>query len=252
MKKQDVQKTLEAAHARSNQIIDSFVKREWLDNTDELDDTDELVAEHHANTYAPSDDDHSVLAEAWRVTQRAAQAQERIDQERQAARDLDALHAEARRRMAQEQENSEPQGRQIADRDKIASFLFAGRATVTLRSQATGARFTFKVAHKEGGDVSFVSLLTGPSNEADYRYLGLLPDNDHDRLRGVGRGKSCASHDAPSARAFQYLLDYIAGRVTGKGLEVWHEGRCGRCNRKLTVPESIESGIGPECASRMG
>jgi hypothetical protein len=33
---------------------------------------------------------------------------------------------------------------------------------------------------------------------------------------------------------------------------VWHEGRCGRCGRKLTVPESIESGFGPECASILG
>ena len=34
-------------------------------------------------------------------------------------------------------------------------------------------------------------------------------------------------------------------------LEVWHEGRCGRCNRALTVPESIASGIGPECAKHV-
>ena len=30
------------------------------------------------------------------------------------------------------------------------------------------------------------------------------------------------------------------------GLEVWHEGRCGKCGRKLIVPESIARGIGPE------
>ena len=30
--------------------------------------------------------------------------------------------------------------------------------------------------------------------------------------------------------------------------EVWHEGSCGRCGRKLTVPESIENGLGPVCA----
>jgi hypothetical protein len=28
---------------------------------------------------------------------------------------------------------------------------------------------------------------------------------------------------------------------------VWHEGSCARCGKKLTVPESIESGFGPEC-----
>jgi hypothetical protein len=32
-----------------------------------------------------------------------------------------------------------------------------------------------------------------------------------------------------------------------ESLEIWHEGSCLRCGRKLTVPESIESGYGPEC-----
>lgn len=39
----------------------------------------------------------------------------------------------------------------------------------------------------------------------------------------------------------------IAGGVIPPSLEVWHEGRCGRCGRALTVPESIASGIGPVC-----
>jgi hypothetical protein len=30
-----------------------------------------------------------------------------------------------------------------------------------------------------------------------------------------------------------------------------HEGKCGRCGRLLTVPSSIESGIGPECSKIM-
>jgi hypothetical protein len=30
-------------------------------------------------------------------------------------------------------------------------------------------------------------------------------------------------------------------------IEIWHEGKCGKCGRQLTVPSSIETGIGPEC-----
>ena len=37
-----------------------------------------------------------------------------------------------------------------------------------------------------------------------------------------------------------------------KTVEVWHEGICGRCGRKLTVPESVERGLGPECAGLVG
>jgi len=33
-----------------------------------------------------------------------------------------------------------------------------------------------------------------------------------------------------------------------KGCTILREGRCIRCNRKLTHPDSILSGIGPECA----
>jgi len=33
--------------------------------------------------------------------------------------------------------------------------------------------------------------------------------------------------------------------------QVWHEGRCGACNRKLTVPDSISAGLGPKCASNL-
>lgn len=140
---------------------------------------------------------------------------------------------------------------QIVEAKRVGAFLFAGKACVTLKSRTTGNRFTFKVSHKKDGDISFVSLLTGPNNEADYRYLGLLPDDDKTRLRGVGRGKSCAQPDAPSAKAFQFLLDSVQRGRIPDALEVWHEGRCGRCGRKLTVPESIESGIGPECASKL-
>lgn len=133
----------------------------------------------------------------------------------------------------------------------VGRFLLAGNAIFTLRSRKTGSRYTYRVSHKKGGDVSFVSLLVGSDNTRDYAYMGLLPDDKPTSLRGVGKGKSCASYDAPSAKAFQYLLDSIAKGQIPEALEVWHEGRCGRCGRKLTVPESIETGLGPECADKV-
>jgi hypothetical protein len=155
-------------------------------------------------------------------------------------------------RMEEDRRKREEEGEahEIRDPNNAARFLYAGNAVFTLRSKKTGTRFTYKVSHKKGGDVSFVSLLTGSDNTRDYSYMGLLPD-DKGEIRGIGRGKSCTSYDAPSAKAFRYFLDFIWGRNEGAGLEVWHEGRCGRCGRKLTVPESIETGLGPECADRV-
>ena len=42
----------------------------------------------------------------------------------------------------------------------------------------------------------------------------------------------------------------LVERATPEGYTLLRESRCCVCNRKLTVPESIEAGIGPECAGR--
>lgn len=150
----------------------------------------------------------------------------------------------------------------ITDPQDALGYILAGNATLTLVSAKSGARFTYKVkkAKEERGSAFdfqapldadtrpwFVSLLNGPDNVGDYAYLGILkataPGMIHTR-------KSCASERAPSFVAFDWAIRQLrAGRLPD-ALEVWHEGRCGRCGRRLTVPESVASGIGPECATK--
>lgn len=126
-----------------------------------------------------------------------------------------------------------------------ARFALAGNATFTIVSKKTGTRFTYRVRQAETGGAHFVSVLTGADNESDYAFLGTIFP------RGFFHGKkSRIGADAPSAKAFAWFWRHV---VQGKvdGCEVWHEGKCGRCGRKLTVPESIETGLGPECAGRV-
>lgn len=145
---------------------------------------------------------------------------------------------------------------QIADAAHVRKFLLAGNARFTLVSKATGTRFTFKIRVKfdensveDKPSIYFVSLLNGPDNEGDYAYLGhIWPD------RGIyqhGR-KSKIGADAPSARAFDFFWRYLQLHANvHAGIEFWHEGQCGRCGRALTVPESIASGFGPECITKI-
>lgn len=42
-----------------------------------------------------------------------------------------------------------------------------------------------------------------------------------------------------------------ASAYARKGFAMLLDKRCMRCNRRLTNPVSIETGIGPECANRM-
>lgn len=128
----------------------------------------------------------------------------------------------------------------------VKTFALAGKATLTFRSKKTGTRFTYKVTLKDGSP-AFVSVLTGSDNEGDFTYLGTIfegADYKHGK-------KSRISEAAPSAKAFAWVWERVARGVLPEGIEVWHEGRCGRCGRKLTVPESVESGLGPECAGKV-
>lgn len=127
-------------------------------------------------------------------------------------------------------------------------FILAGNATVTFVSP-TGTRFTFKVRtpKRDEGDtrppVHFVSVLTGADNEGDFTFLGTIFDGQNFRHSH----KSRIGTDAPSARAFAWAFPRIMADADLKGMKIYHEGKCGRCGRKLTVPESIESGFGPVC-----
>lgn len=137
----------------------------------------------------------------------------------------------------------------LTDPDAIRRFALAGNATFTLSSKRTGARYTYRAsAPKDAADRFFLSLLTGPDNEADYTYIGMItPERRFTLTRASKMGM-----DAAPVRAAAYFCQQVLqeGRLPD-ALEVRHEGKCGRCGRKLTVPESVDSGIGPECAKVM-
>jgi hypothetical protein len=124
------------------------------------------------------------------------------------------------------------------------AYALAGRATITMVGKS--ARFTYRIkqAMKDDKpvDMWFVSLLTGPDNYQDYQYIGVL--RGEEAKFGL-TAKSKLSSDAPGVQA----MIWISRNWESLAMEVWHEGVCGRCGRKLTVPESIALGIGPVCAT---
>lgn len=126
----------------------------------------------------------------------------------------------------------------------IRKFMFGGNATFTVVSKGSGKRFTFKVRQPKADTPHFVSVLTGSDNESDYAFLGTIFNRDSYRRSA----KSSIGPSAPSAQAFEWFFKHLNDPALETKVDVHHEGRCCRCGRKLTVPESIESGIGPECA----
>lgn len=139
---------------------------------------------------------------------------------------------------------------------ELSAFVHAGRATFTLESLKTGKRFTYRVSHpmdretnKPDRSILFVSALTGPDNTRNYSYFG--------NIKGAGRfevgRKSKLQANAPSVLAFEWFYrNVVTQQRKCEALKVYHMGQCGRCGRALTVPSSIKSGIGPECAKKEG
>lgn len=128
----------------------------------------------------------------------------------------------------------------------ILSFALAGNAIFTLQGKTS--RFTYRARVSEDKKMFFVSLMTGPDNESSYQYLGFVRNAGHEWVHGT---KSKIAANAPGSRAFAWFWSRLTGNKPLTDMEFWHEGKCGRCGRRLTVPASIERGIGPECAGIM-
>lgn len=139
------------------------------------------------------------------------------------------------------------------------AFITAGRATFTLQIAEAYARqfgvpphYTYKVSKVKGPNtVYFVSLLTGSDNTSDYTYMGLLTEKGEVRLTIKSKFSQTSQPFMLIQRVMANVWAGTQDRIAAAGFKLHHEGRCGRCGRLLTVPHSIETGIGPECANKM-
>ena len=137
---------------------------------------------------------------------------------------------------------------------KYMSSARAGRrngATMTVVNEATGNRLTVRFRRpndKDGNPFKqvMVDLMTGSDNESSFAYIGTF---DGSVVRISNKQKTSLQKAQLAGDVLNWTLRAArAGDL--KTVRCLHEGRCGRCGRKLTVPESIDTGLGPECAGK--
>ena len=137
--------------------------------------------------------------------------------------------------------------------EDILTFILGGKAIFTMVNTLTGTRFTYKVKRKKVPNDKFhqtnqpywVKVLTGNNNETDYTFVGTIWKEP--TVHYAHGRNSAITTNAPSVKGLQWLINNLTTYQWNTNIEVWHEGCCARCGRLLTVPESIESGFGPEC-----
>jgi len=131
---------------------------------------------------------------------------------------------------------------------------------LTIENTATGEHRTFRIKRQKD-DSRFapgqriVQLLTGSDNTGDYQTFAFLIDDKPDARQGmpIFRKKRAQSEKWAQYATALWSLAIMgeASPYTAKGYTLHVSRHCIRCNRLLTTPESIERGIGPECATRL-
>lgn len=142
----------------------------------------------------------------------------------------------------------------------VLPFLLAGRALATVLNRKTNGHFTYRIQapgkfaeDRRTSPILFVSVLTGPENEeqGSYTYIGIL-------IRRTGEFRLTAKSKLPPSDPRVAGFEWLARQARNGNLEsfphveVRHHNLCGACGRTLTVPESIDTGLGPVCAQALG
>jgi hypothetical protein len=118
-------------------------------------------------------------------------------------------------------------------------------ATITIVNKITGNRKTFRVKNVVKGNLigkQIIELMNGPDNEKNYVGFGFVESNK------IKVWSKCQQ----DFQKFVPVCEHAFGikEHNFNSLEIHYSANCCKCNRKLTTPESIAMGIGPECAKR--
>lgn len=137
--------------------------------------------------------------------------------------------------------------------EDIKRFIVGGNAILTLESKRSGRWFTYRIKRAKKDDEKspfFVSVLTGNDNDTSYTYMGTIFDNEKLNFKLTKNSK--IGDEALSYKAFNFFFSLLLENKLHEEIAIYHRGICGRCGRILTVPESLITGLGPECRGLVG
>lgn len=128
----------------------------------------------------------------------------------------------------------------------IKEYILGGNCTFTVLSTKLGERYTYKIQKDKKHDGRyFCRVLYGPDNEKDYRYLGLFYS---DSMKLTPSKRTAVDASGRRFKMLKYFLFYLYNdQPLPDTCKFYPSGRCARCGKKLTTPESIVRGFGPEC-----
>ena len=131
------------------------------------------------------------------------------------------------------------------ERGSEKAYILAGRAILTVKSERSGNHFTYKV--KAANDTKNAYFVSVKNSSDGFLYMGMLK-SFMGNWDFILTPKSKVGKDASSFKVFKYIVDrYINAYYPHNEMTLLHSGKCAKCGRELTEPDSLRIGLGPVC-----
>lgn len=127
-------------------------------------------------------------------------------------------------------------------------IVLAGKARLTIKNPISGQHIKIRMLRKkdratgEFGSCYFLHVALLGDGDLGYNYAGAY-------FSDSGRFKT--GRDVVNGSMLDTISRFVVASISHpeklQKAEIEHAGKCCRCGRTLTHPESIRSGLGPEC-----
>jgi len=140
----------------------------------------------------------------------------------------------------------------LVSNDKALPYMLAGKSEVTMISTQTGNTLSYKIIKKKSdkNESEFIYFIYHIS-ENELIYAGIMVyKEDIDTFEFYKGQKGNLDTDHIAIKGLLSVVNKLHKGNYDIPVEIYHCGRCGKCGKRLTTPDSILSGVGPECAKR--
>lgn len=156
----------------------------------------------------------------------------------------------------------------LIDLEWALDFILAGKSKFILVSGISGVRLSISLksvpaynrtssTQPEPKEPSQFRSTTKANNERAYfittcrGFIGtLLFDTGTQHFKIVEPKNRDVLTDDIYKHSLLYVLNALLDERFDIPVQIFHTGYCGKCGRKLTTPQSIQTGLGPTCQSR--
>jgi len=139
-----------------------------------------------------------------------------------------------------------PESSHILKGENIRNYVEGGHAVVTLKSP-TGKHYTYAFNKPTDGKYTPDKRFVKVHYNNEWVYLGMYYNSHYQSC--FKKSDHCLFPDFDEViKGVKYIIKMCNTPNLVTPMELYHEGVCCRCGRRLTDPKFIERGIGPKCA----